>query len=766
MFGTLSRSSSRAAVLASILALCVPAWAQEAASSAPVERARLPVQEGEEPLAIFVPKSPEGSEVKLKGEALAWFMTAQLHYSRGENAKGLDALKKTVEKDAKSLTPYRAIVPALLDTRDLDGARKFALQAAALKPEGVVLVQFVGLAFARARRTDDAIAMLTEALPLLPAETEVGRRLSVQALIGRLYLLGQPKRNNEAAEQFKLVFEALQSPDNKLTTEQIKELLGEPGKLYDDFGNTFLEASQPELALKAFDEASKYRPSRPGIHSFNLAQLFRKTGKPEQALVELDKYFAAQLQTMGRAAYQLLGDILKDLNREAELLGRLEKLLQSDTQNSALAYFLADQYVAAGKIDEALKTYTKAPGGSRDPRALVGLVTVYRQKKDYAELLSTIPKAFQVIPAANEAAASVDSEVGALALRFQGELEAIQADKEVFDGLVKQAQKLKGEDPPKLEYFPAYLMGKLCIEADRSDDALDFYRYAISTQNAPPAQLYMEIALHLIQSDKFKPAVEILTEASQHPSLDDERPYFLELKAAALEMDGETDQALAVIGQAKQDFPRMLSLLSREAWIYYHSQQWEKAILAYEALIEAGPSLNAKPEFLNTCRFSLSAIYVHLENFDKGEKILEDILEKDPENTQANNDLGYLWADRGKNLERAKVMIEKALAAEPENAAYLDSMGWIQFRLGNYSDAKEHLLKATKDPKRQDATIWDHLGDVYEKLGDKDEAVKCWVKALEIEFAKPKQEEKLVKALLAKVPADKVPAKGADSKNE
>ena len=164
MFRTLSRKSSRAAALASILAIpavCVPALGQEAASPAPVERSKLPVQEGDDPLAIFVPKSPDGSEVKLKGEALAWFMTAQLHYSRGENAKGLAALKKTVEKDATSLTPYRAIVPALLDTRDLDGARKFALQGAALKPERIVMVQFVALAMARSRRTDDAIAMLT-----------------------------------------------------------------------------------------------------------------------------------------------------------------------------------------------------------------------------------------------------------------------------------------------------------------------------------------------------------------------------------------------------------------------------------------------------------------------------------------------------------------------------------------------------------------------------------------------------------------------------
>jgi Flp pilus assembly protein TadD len=109
-------------------------------------------------------------------------------------------------------------------------------------------------------------------------------------------------------------------------------------------------------------------------------------------------------------------------------------------------------------------------------------------------------------------------------------------------------------------------------------------------------------------------------------------------------------------------------------------------------------------------------------------------------------------------------MIEKALAAEPENAAYLDSMGWVHFRLGNYSQARDELLKAVKDPNRQDATIWDHLGDVYDKLGEKEEAIKAWLKALEIESPKRKPEEKLVKALRGKIPADRLPMKDSSEK--
>src|SRR5688500_16591940 len=99
MSGPLRQSTGRiafilgVAVAATSLLLTQPSSAQDADQAkdkpaAPPALSPLPVQEGDDPIAIFVPKDPETSELKLQGEALAWFMTAQLHYSRGENDEG------------------------------------------------------------------------------------------------------------------------------------------------------------------------------------------------------------------------------------------------------------------------------------------------------------------------------------------------------------------------------------------------------------------------------------------------------------------------------------------------------------------------------------------------------------------------------------------------------------------------------------------------------------------------------------------------------
>jgi Flp pilus assembly protein TadD len=107
------------------------------------------------------------------------------------------------------------------------------------------------------------------------------------------------------------------------------------------------------------------------------------------------------------------------------------------------------------------------------------------------------------------------------------------------------------------------------------------------------------------------------------------------------------------------------------------------------------------------------------------------IFARTPDEAGINNDLGYLYADQGKNLEKAEAMIRKAVAEEPDNYAYLDSLGWVLFKRGKFQEARIPLERAQSDP-RQDATIPDHLGDVYFQLQELPKARAAWERALKI----------------------------------
>ena len=121
------------------------------------------------------------------------------------------------------------------------------------------------------------------------------------------------------------------------------------------------------------------------------------------------------------------------------------------------------------------------------------------------------------------------------------------------------------------------------------------------------------------------------------------------------------------------------------------------------------------------CQFSLSNVYVQKGDIVKGEKILEDVLAEEPDDPSVNNDLGYLYADQGKNLEKAEQMIRLAVTAEPENAAYQDSMGWVLFKLERYEEARTHLQKAVDLPNGGDGTILEHICLLYTSPSPRDQ---------------------------------------------
>jgi pentatricopeptide repeat protein len=130
----------------------------------------------------------------------------------------------------------------------------------------------------------------------------------------------------------------------------------------------------------------------------------------------------------------------------------------------------------------------------------------------------------------------------------------------------------------------------------------------------------------------------------------------------------------------------------------------------------------------------------------EAETVFLQILAKRPNDSATQNYLGYMWADRGVQLDRARELLEKAVAREPRNAAYLDSLGWVYFRLGMTDEAAKRLREAYHlEP--DDPTIEEHMGDLEMKLGNVEGAVRHWQKALELKHEEPERvREKLQRA--------------------
>ncbi len=128
-------------------------------------------------------------------------------------------------------------------------------------------------------------------------------------------------------------------------------------------------------------------------------------------------------------------------------------------------------------------------------------------------------------------------------------------------------------------------------------------------------------------------------------------------------------------------------------------------------------------------RFARAAALERLGRSDDAAAIFQALLELNPDDAEAANYLGYMWADLGTHLDEALPLIRHAVELEPDNPAYLDSLGWVHFRLGHLDEAERRLRQAV-DGSPSDGTVLGHLGEVLAALGKTAEARKTLERAL------------------------------------
>jgi len=128
--------------------------------------------------------------------------------------------------------------------------------------------------------------------------------------------------------------------------------------------------------------------------------------------------------------------------------------------------------------------------------------------------------------------------------------------------------------------------------------------------------------------------------------------------------------------------------------------------------------------------YALTAWYAQLDQKQTVEDILQHVVQLDSNHAGACNDLGFEWADEGKNLPRAEALIRTAVLAEPDNESFLDSLGWVLYKRGNFGQAQKYLQQAIGPAAFPDPVVLDHLGDTLYRLAKIDEARQTWQRSL------------------------------------
>jgi len=127
----------------------------------------------------------------------------------------------------------------------------------------------------------------------------------------------------------------------------------------------------------------------------------------------------------------------------------------------------------------------------------------------------------------------------------------------------------------------------------------------------------------------------------------------------------------------------------------------------------AGEKIDPKNRF-----FYLLAggIYESKKDWDHAKQQYQKVLEIEPENPVASNNLAYVMLQQGGNVDVAFAMAQTARRQMPDNANSADTLGWAFYHKQVYTSAITLFKEAVK--KDPDNALFNyHLGLAYAKTG-------------------------------------------------
>jgi len=117
-------------------------------------------------------------------------------------------------------------------------------------------------------------------------------------------------------------------------------------------------------------------------------------------------------------------------------------------------------------------------------------------------------------------------------------------------------------------------------------------------------------------------------------------------------------------------------------------------------------------------------------------------IELNPTLDLAANNLAYLLAEDGRDLQTAETLAQGVRNRQPQNAASADTLGWVHFKQGRLILARDQLLFAVSTSKEPDNGIfYYHLGKIYKEQGEKAKAIIALKKAAEVLTEKDKEKQ-------------------------
>lgn len=676
----------------------------------------------EDPILPLSPQKPLSEEETSKIEAEKLFVVGLGQLNRRELLPAMRSFEEALRFDPKNLPILKELVPLALQLGEPARGLEYCQRALELDPENYRLLMLYASRQADLGRLDGAVETLQKAAAIEGVLAEDSRAY-LQIRFDLVQFLEALKRFEESIPPLEDLVRAAEDPEKYGLTEFGRRQL-ERRKFADleQLGRALAKAGRVDEALRVLERGRESDDPRAKRLALVLAEVRFEQGDLEKAAEELNAYLAAGARN--REALELYTKILDKQGRPGDLRPQLAKWLESDEDNQELREFYVRKLIDAGEYELAERQLERMRRSRASTVAL--MAKLYRKMNQPAKLLAAL------VESDRGRGESADADL-------QDLLAAVAEEPETVDALARAARDLPADRPDR--FAAQIVVARIADQAKLPDLAVEFLSACVEER---PTLLPLQGALLelLWRNKRYQELLDAVERAERaNPA---QKAAFVEQHARALEQLGRVEEGIELLlNFVKEAGAGPDALLARLelARMYMQAEQFDRSIETCRSVLADYPDSQQS----GYTRYLLGTVLFQSGRAEESEKILLELLEDPTINDRlaatVNNDLGYTWADQGKNLDRAEVLIRKALDAQPGQAAYLDSLGWVLFKKGDYAQAVKYLRQAAEDEDGQDAVIYDHLGDALWKLDEADEAKAAWEKALKLlENPKTKKE--------------------------
>ncbi|MBV8730950.1 MAG: tetratricopeptide repeat protein [Acidobacteriia bacterium] len=556
----------------------------------------------------------------------------------------------------------------LFQTHQFDKAEKLSLDLIQRVPAYGPIYDLLFAAYTDARQPDQAEKILQKRVANNPKDAA-----SIQLLAS--YYYAHPNRRSQVAATLQPLLEDQKAfPNGYLLA-----------------GDFYAQRREWDEAARLYEAGSKLNPKDPASYAKKIASVYAQRGNEGQAtatLRQLTKESPADDQAHAALAASLLRAGTPQSLQEA--LTEYQGLAKRHPSDATYVFNWGRVSMAQENSEDAWNRFQQAAALNKrylEPR--LALAEMAETARNYKETLHFAEEALQIAPANRTAVLLRVAGLRGTARYSEARL--------ILDDLLKKDPKNRDV---RLQLALLELAQKQYRQAEQ-----DFT--SLSSDDSRDTRPIMGLAETYAAQNQPEKAFELIRAESKKPSAPESLHDFL--AGFALQY-GKYDVALDEYRQLLAIHPNSAPLYSHLGIVYSQRGDLPDAIANFQHAVSLSPrrftSMALLARTLNQAGRTQEAIQAYRA-----------ALAIDPHNALMLNDLAFLLAESGANLDEALRLAKQAVALGPKESNFADTLGWVYLKQGHIDSALQ-IFRTTVQQNPDSPDFRYHLGVALWRSGD------------------------------------------------